>query len=241
MRKVKIEEMTPAELQVALEERPLVYLPCGLIEWHGQHLPLGLDGLKMYHIILGCAERTGGVVLPLNWVGAPGYGSFCGTLIYEPPFVKDLLKRMLGQCAKLGAKVIALTTGHYGSSQVNTVKEAAAEFMVANPGIWVLARPEYENVTVDGQRPADHAGKWETSLALALFPELVRLDKHTPGEESIARYAEEHVRWPEERKCWVWKDDLRQTSSAQLGQRAVEAIRAEIVCSVEELCQKAGI
>jgi creatinine amidohydrolase len=233
--------MTPAELEARLQARPIIYMPCGLIEWHGQHLPLGLDGLKMYHTVLGCAERTGGVVLPLNWIGAPGYGSFCGTLNYEPDFVKDLLKRMMGECAKLGARVIALTTGHYGAAQVGTVKAAAEEFMAGHPGVYVLARPEYEGVVVDGETPADHAGKWETSMALYHFPELVHMENHRPGEEPITRYGDEDARWPEEREPWVWAEDLRLTVSAELGGRAVAAIQDAIVAGVEELCRQAGI
>jgi len=239
--KLRIEMMTPEEFEDRMNARPLIYLPCGLIEWHGRHLPLGLDGLKMYEIVLGCAERTGGVVLPLNWIGAPGFGSFSGTMTYPADFVKDLLKRMLSQCAKLGAKVVALTTGHYGECQVNTVKSAAGEFTAEHPEVLVLARPEYEEVLVDGEAPADHAGKWETSMAMHLFPHLVRLDLHRPGEERISRYGDEYADWPAEKRPWIWRDDLRETASAELGKRAVLAIQDAIVGRVEELCRKAGI
>lgn len=240
-REYRIELMTPDEFQAMMVARPIIYVPCGLIEWHGQHLPLGLDGLKMYQIILSCAERTGGVVLPLNWIGAPGFGAFCGTLTYPPAFVKDALKLMLGQCAKLGARVIALTTGHYGAIQVEAVKGAAAEFMAERPGVHVLARPEYEGVMVDGETPADHADKWESSMALYLFPHLVKLDRHQPGEEAVTRYGPEHAAWPQEREPWVWPNDLRETASAELGRRAAHAIQDAIVAGVEELCLKAGI
>lgn len=240
-REYRIELMTPDEFQAMMLARPIIYIPCGLIEWHGRHLPLGLDGLKIYQIILACVERTGGVVLPPNWIGAPGFGAFCGTLTYPSAFVKETLKLMLGQCAKLGARVIALTTGHYGTAQVDTVKAAAAEFMAEHPEVYVLARPEYENVTVDGETPADHAGRWETSMALYLLPHLVRLDRHTPGEEAMTRYGAEHAASPAENRPWVWKDDLRTTASAELGRRAAHAIQDAIVAGVEDLCQKAGI
>ena len=239
--KVRIESLTPEEFQDRMDARPLIYLPCGLIEWHGRHLPLGLDGLKMYGIVLGCAQRTGGVVLPLNWIGAPGFGSFCGTLTFPVDFVKDLLKRMLCQCVKLGARVVALTTGHYGECQVNMVKSAAREFMAEHPSVRVLARPEYEGVLIDGETPADHAGKWETSMAMHLFPDLVHLDRHRPGEEPIVRYGEEFADWPAEKEPWIWGTDLRETASAELGRKAVMAIQDVIITDVEKLCLEAGI
>jgi creatinine amidohydrolase len=240
-KKFRIEEMTPQEFHQAMQARPLIYQPCGLLEWHGAHLPLGLDGLKMEGIVAGCVQRTGGVLLPLNWIGAPGFGSYCGTLTYPPEFVKDLLKRLLAQAAKTGARVIALTTGHYGDVQVNTVKSAAREFMAEHPAVQVLARPEYEGVLVDGKAPADHAGKWETSMALHLFPKLVQLDKHRPGVEPIVQYGEEHVCWPGERHPWMWHEDLRHTASAELGRKAVKAIQDVIVADVEKLCAQVGI
>jgi creatinine amidohydrolase len=239
--KVKMEEMTPAEFHQAIRKRPIIYIPCGLLEWHGQHLPLGLDGLKIHGILLGCARRTGGVVMPVNWIGAPGYGSFCGTATYPKPFVKQLLKHMLGQSAKMGAKVIGLVTGHYGVAQVSTVKAAAAEFARENPGVRVLARPEYEGVQVNAETPADHAGKWETSMALALFPELTQMEKHRPGAEKIDKYPARYALWPSEKKPWVWGSDLRKTASPEVGRRAVAAIRGSIVGAIEGLCKEVAI
>jgi creatinine amidohydrolase len=237
----RIEQVTPQRFEELMTKRPLVYVPCGLVEWHGKHLPLGLDGLKMHGLAVRCAEQTGGIVLPVSWFNAPGFGAFCGTMVYPAEMVRELLVKVLEQTAKMGAKVIALLTGHYGDLQVNTVKHAAAEFMKANPDVQVLARPEYENVLVDGEAPQDHAGKWETSIALHLFPELTRMDEHRPGEEAIVKYGEEHAQWPSEKQPWVWHQDLRATASAELGARAVEAIRDRIVADIEQLCARAGI
>ena len=72
-RTYKYEEMYPDELQSAVETFPVFILPTGLLEWHGKHLPLGLDALKVYAICLEVAEVLGGgIVMPLNYVGRPG-------------------------------------------------------------------------------------------------------------------------------------------------------------------------
>lgn len=75
----KWEELTPSEFVAAVQERPVAFVPLGLLEWHGEHLPLGTDMLKIYGIVLEVARRTGGVVLPPTFYGRPGYGSFAGT------------------------------------------------------------------------------------------------------------------------------------------------------------------
>src|SRR5262245_31885742 len=54
------------ELFDRIRERPLAWLPLGILEHHGEHLPWGLDGLKAHAVCLRLAARLGGVVLPPN-------------------------------------------------------------------------------------------------------------------------------------------------------------------------------
>ena len=61
---VQMQFMRPAQLEKAIRGFPVVYVPFGLIEWHGRHLPLGNDALKAHGILVKAAERAGGVVYP---------------------------------------------------------------------------------------------------------------------------------------------------------------------------------
>ena len=61
---VQIQYMRPAQLEAAARAFPVVYVPFGLIEWHGRHLPLGNDALKAHGILVKTAERFGGLVYP---------------------------------------------------------------------------------------------------------------------------------------------------------------------------------
>ena len=68
--KVKYEEMTPEEFTEAVNKMPVFIVPTGLLEWHGNHLPLGQDTLKAYGICLQVAKRLGGgIVLPSSLLG----------------------------------------------------------------------------------------------------------------------------------------------------------------------------
>src|SRR5512141_2955950 len=58
---VQMQFMRPAQLEKAIRNFPVVYVPFGLIEWHGRHLPLGNDALKAHGILVKCAEEFGGV------------------------------------------------------------------------------------------------------------------------------------------------------------------------------------
>ena len=61
---VDYDQILPAEFDARVHEMPVVYQPIGCMEWHGKHLPLGLDGLKAHEICRIAAERAGGIVMP---------------------------------------------------------------------------------------------------------------------------------------------------------------------------------
>jgi creatinine amidohydrolase len=61
-------KLRPKELVERRSKMPAAYLGLGILEWHGQHNPLGLDGYKANGIALHLAEQHGGVVMPpLFW------------------------------------------------------------------------------------------------------------------------------------------------------------------------------
>ena len=148
MLKVKYEEMYPDEFLAAVEKTPVFIVPTGLLEWHGDHLPLGQDTMKAYGICLEVAKKLGGgIVLPPNYYGRPGFSTFVGTLTYSEKLITMLFAELFGQLKKVGAKVIMMITGHYGPCQVDLVKKIAQDFMAANLDVKVIAQPEYEGIT----------------------------------------------------------------------------------------------
>tara|TARA_B100000809_G_C14857945_1_gene430795 strand:- start:346 stop:573 length:228 start_codon:yes stop_codon:yes gene_type:complete len=39
--------MSPYEFNEIMAESPIAYVPFGTVEWHGPHLPLGVDTMKI--------------------------------------------------------------------------------------------------------------------------------------------------------------------------------------------------
>ena len=41
-------KLTPTDFRIRIAEAPIAYLPLGTLEWHGEHLPLGSDGIAVF-------------------------------------------------------------------------------------------------------------------------------------------------------------------------------------------------
>jgi len=238
----RAEEMTPAELKAAVERRPVFILSTGILEWHGNHLPLGLDALKMRGIAERLASQAEAILLPQNWFGVVGYDEMLGTVTFSKDLVKRIATEFFENLEKMGAKLIVFLTGHYGPYQVETITEAADEYM-ARSEVRVIAQPEYEGVDWD-QCPAspDHADRYETSLAMALFPHLVRMDAFARQIEIPHVYAYRENPWGfrSPQGTWTYTGDLRETASAELGEQIIELILEHLCRRIEEelaLCE----
>ena len=214
--------MLPHEFLAAIDHMPVFIIPTGLLEWHGDHLPLGVDALKVQGICLRIAEKlNGGIVLPLNYIGRPGFSRYIGTLTYSEGLVNQLFYEYMGQLRKVGARIIALITGHYGDTQVDCVKLAAKCFAMDHTDVTVIAGAEYEDSEVDGTRPADHGGFWETSMMLRLRPELVDMDLLKPVPNPPMAYPNPPHDTHKETNDWSWPDNVAR-STGEMGERAID-------------------
>ena len=235
---VRYELMYPNEFTEAVARCPVAYVPLGLLEWHGEHLPLGTDGLKSHALCVAVARSLGGgVVLPPFYVGRPGFTSFPGTMTYRHQVVSGMLVDCLEELEKMGFRVIVVLAGHYGRPQQETLAEAVATFCQGSV-VKVLALCETEAVEHLGYR-GDHGGPWETSMTLALLPELVRLRAFRPGKQDILEY--EVTPRPDRYDFelggfeFTWRQDLRETVTPEDARRKLDDVVAELTRRVREL------
>jgi len=83
-REARTELMLPWQLREAMAARPVVYIPLGTIEWHCEHLPVGLDALTAHGVCLGAAKADGGIVLPPLYYGTGGgHGAYPWTIMMD--------------------------------------------------------------------------------------------------------------------------------------------------------------
>jgi creatinine amidohydrolase len=196
--KVLFEELTPTEFRLRLAEAPVAYLPLGTIEWHGEHLPLGSDGLQSQGFFEMLAGEAGGIVYPMLFLGPDRrevidekeyYGMDYSTedkaSKYHYPTqqldgssywigdenFKMLLESILKQISRSGFKVL-VAHGH-GPSTNFVIKhrdEWEKQYGLRILHCWGNRDEEGMGIMVD------HAAMNETSLVLALRPELVQME-----------------------------------------------------------------
>jgi creatinine amidohydrolase len=175
---VRLAELAPHALEERLESCPALLLPIGTIEYHGDHLPLGLDGLKAEAIAGDAARRSGAILGPLSWWAADGVDRPY-TLRLDAGLIEPMLVEGLVQLAGMGFRAIVLVNGHFGLENSRLLRRVALAVMErCEAVVWPVA--EYEILLDLGDR-GDHAGLWETSLLLGVRPELVNLESLVPG------------------------------------------------------------
>ncbi len=89
MKKVLYEELLPEECVQRIKEMPVAYLPLGTLEWHGPHMPLGADGIQSKELFVRVAEKVGGVVLPMLFMGPDRLFDDRGTVFYGMDIAVD--------------------------------------------------------------------------------------------------------------------------------------------------------
>jgi creatinine amidohydrolase len=220
--KIRYEEMLPGELEKAIREKPLAWIPVGTLEWHGRHLPVGLDALKAHALCLRIAERAGGVVLPPNYISMGGM-HFPWTFRHSPAAVMRILFSTMEQLYRNGFKVMFIVSGHYPQTQIAAFIAAAHAFMLARDAV-VVAAPEFFFASETGYF-GDHAARWETSLLMELRPELVDQKElsHLTGEDLFSLF-----------RGGVMGENPAHTASRELGAAACD----EIVNNASQLAER---
>ncbi len=215
--------LRPKELVKERTKNPVAYLPLGILEWHGVHNPLGLDGIKPTEIMKYISEKLGGIVMPTLYWGDnrqhiaeiefdPKVNSYMpedmpdySTGICE--YMQLSRKRLEAEgqrCIDNGAWRLWEELIVHNFFQIESL---GFETIVAYPGhgplSWPLERAieTYKEkggickTLVIQEKDFDHAGKTETSIMLRLRPELVDLNELKKGDDHLGVRGEDPLEY----------------------------------------------
>jgi mycofactocin system creatininase family protein len=151
---------------------PILLVPIGSCEQHGPHLPLDTDTRIAVAVCDRVVARLRGVFVgPAVGVGASGeHAGFPGTLSIGTEALTELIVELVRSADRFHG--VLLVNGHGGNATALTAAAARCE----SEG----RRLSVHHITFPGGDA--HAGRTETSIMLALSPELVRRERAVTGE-----------------------------------------------------------
>lgn len=190
---VMMAEMTWPEFAARMQAQPVVFLPTGMTEQHGPHLPMGVDHLLPTAIAALVAREVGGIVAPsVNYGyksmprsgGGPG---FPGSTGLDGGTLSAVVRDIIRELARHGVRRVCVIDGHYENLWFLNEGIDLAMREVGDTGLRVMCVQHWEFLTAEtlGQVFPDgypgieleHAAVLETSLMMHFHPELVRADR----------------------------------------------------------------
>jgi creatinine amidohydrolase len=236
-------EMTREQIRGIAPETTVV-LPTAAIEQHGPHLPVVTDTLACTTICQRAAELAADrtqvtVAPPLHFGFSHHHYPYPGVLSLSSATFIQVIKEICDSLQRSGFRRIAIVNGHGGNDEA--IRVAARDVALEHPvsiaaaSYWTVAWPalvEEAKANEVGMLPG-HAGAFETSLVLALRPELVDQPSYPtplarPPFSASASQQPTVIRAGHSLGTGPGYTDNPANGSAALGQRYLEIIAREV-------------
>src|SRR5262249_37856590 len=195
---MRFHEMTWPQLREVPRDATVVVAPIAACEQHARHLPTFTDTLLVTAVAEGVERRLPErvLLLPTQWLGASGHHlRFGATLSAEVDTHIDLLCDLITPLLDDGHRRVLLLNGHGGN--IDTMQVALRRLQpryrdrqLAAASYWDLADKELAALAEGPRKQMGHACEFETSMVLALRPELVRqaeIKNDPPPAEPVLR------------------------------------------------------
>lgn len=170
----------------------VVILPIGAVEQHGHHLPLLTDTLIANRMLDAALDLLPDEVIawtlpPLPYSKSNEHTGFPGTISLSAQTLMAVLHDIARSLADAGFRRLAFVNGHGGN--VALLEMTARDIRAANGLLCFCLQPALFvdppfPISDEERRLGFHGGELETSLLLAIAPELVDMEK------AVRHYAE---------------------------------------------------
>ncbi len=179
---MKFYELTWPLLRGVSRDATVIVAPIAACEQHSRHLPTFTDTILVTAVAEGVEARLPHQVLllPTLWLGASGHHlPFGATLSVEVDVHVTMLGELLTPLLNDGYRRIMILNGHGGN--IDTLHAALRRLqpkyrhcLLTGASYWELAEKELAALAEGPRKTMGHACEFETSMVLALRPELVR-------------------------------------------------------------------
>ena len=219
-------------------------LAVGSTEYHGDHLPHGTDTMVAEHLAEAASERVEGLlVLPsLPFGMSLHYASFPVAVSLTTETLTRVLREIFKSLLKHGIKKLLIVNGHDGN--IAAIETATREFRVDHPEMkiavleawWQTAGELLPKDTFEVWGGLGHAGEGETSMMLAVAPELVEMEKARGVVPELPLHVQVKWTFEELTPYGVTGDPTKATAGK--GRQMREALVDLLVSFLEEMDKK---
>jgi len=180
------EELTASDFTLAVKQSEGVcVIPMGVIEKHGQQLPLGTDVYTAREICRRAAGKEYCIIYPYYFMGQIFEAQHQpGTIAYSSELLYKLLDETCREISRNGIKKIILVNGHGGNSAFlqyfcQTQLESPRDYVVYYTTPSVSQDVQSKIAELRKTTAGGHADEVETSSMMVIRPDLVKLDRAT--------------------------------------------------------------
>ena len=189
------------QLREQARRNAIVILPVASLEQHGQHLPVEVDTILGETVAARTAEKVlakgeSVLVLPVLWTGlSEHHMSFGGTITLDTAAFSALVEGVARSVLRHGFRRIVLLNAHGGNENaLRTITDDLTPKLgvpIVQMTYWYAAAAAIAKI-LETQGGLTHACEAETSMMMAVRPELVAVDRiprpnasRSPGIEEV--------------------------------------------------------
>jgi creatinine amidohydrolase len=208
------------EIEALAGRDAVVIVPVGSLEQHGRHLPTGTDSLLVAEVARRAAVLAAGrhpvVVTPCVWTGlSEHHMELGGTVTLDFGTFAAILRGIAESLVRQGFERICLLNGHGGNvAALKTITDELTfdlEVPVVSGTYWQVAAAAVEPL-LERQKSIRHACEAETSMIMAVAPELVDAGELAAADRPDARDA-----GTADDPLYRWRGFAEKTGSGALG------------------------
>lgn len=188
---LELDRLSWPEVQAEIAAgRDSVVIAFGATEQHGPHMPLATDALLGDHLARLVAERIDAFLAPTVRIGCSEHHlAFPGTLSMSESTFHALVADIVRSLAMGGFRRVVLLPTHGGNfgplaaalEKLGPVENLEICALTDVTALLTIAARGAAEHGVPLEEGGLHAGEWETSMLMAIDPDLVTLDRGEPG------------------------------------------------------------
>ena len=182
MTEVEWARLKAHELRALADQNAVAIVPVAAIEQHGPHLPVMVDSRLAGEVGLRAARKaaaagTPTVILPVIWHGlSEHHMPYGGTVTLDTEAFHLVVRGVVASVVRHGFTKVLILNGHGGNIIASQVSAQDLTLELGVPVVaatyWLEAASRYKDI-LETQDSVLHACEAETSMMLALEPELV--------------------------------------------------------------------